>query len=82
MVAICLFHTNYVRRDILKQLHELYQGTLRTKQRARLTVYWPGIDDIDNLISQLGPGQLCQHNLKHNRYSKASGIMLADFIKI
>ena len=38
------------------------------------------IPDMD-----LGPGRLCRHKLKHNRYPKASGIMLAlqeRFLKI
>ena len=40
-----------MRRQVLMNLHESHQGSLRTKQRARLTVYWPGIDnDIDNMI--------------------------------
>ena len=40
-----------MRRHILQQLHESHQGSVCTKQRARLTVYWPGIDnDIDNII--------------------------------
>ena len=40
-----------MRRDILTQLHELHQGSVQTKQRACLAVYWPGIDhDIDNII--------------------------------
>jgi len=53
-----------LRREVLKQLHESHQGTQRTKQRARLTVYWPGIDnDIDNLISQC---HQCQSHLPAN----------------
>ena len=40
-----------MRRQVLMNLHESHQGSVRTKQRARLTVYWPGIDnDIDNMI--------------------------------
>ncbi len=40
-----------MRQDTLVQLHESHQGSVRTKQRARLTVYWPGIDnDIDNVV--------------------------------
>ena len=36
---------------VATQLHESHQGAVRTKQRARLTVYWPGIDnDIDNIV--------------------------------
>ena len=37
--------------DVLVQLHESHQGAVSTKQRARLTVYRPGIDnDIDNIV--------------------------------
>ena len=40
-----------MRQQILSDLHKSHQGSVRTKQRARLTVYWPGIDnDIDNLV--------------------------------
>lgn len=40
-----------LRPKILSQLHDAHQGSTRTKQRARLTVYWPGIDnDIDNRV--------------------------------
>ena len=41
-----------MRRETLAHLHESHQGSMRTKQWARLTVYWPGIDnDIDNTIT-------------------------------
>ena len=33
-----------MRREALAQLHDSHQGTVRTKDRARLTVYWPGMD--------------------------------------
>ncbi len=40
-----------MRREVLAQLHDSHQGTVRTKERTRLSVYWPGIDnDIDNVI--------------------------------
>ena len=40
-----------MRRKVLQTLHESHQGNIRTKERARLVVYWPGIDnDIDNVI--------------------------------
>ena len=53
-----------MRRQILAQLHESHQGTVRTKQRARLSVYWPGIDnDIDNVILAC---QTCQDSLPSN----------------
>ena len=36
---------------ILADLHESHQGLVHTKQRASLTVYWPGRDnDIDNVV--------------------------------
>ncbi len=50
-----------MRRKVLVQLHEAHQGMVRTKERARLTVYWPGIDgDIDQTISSC---KLCQDSL-------------------
>ena len=40
-----------MRREVLQKLHESHQGSVRTKQRARLVAYWPGIDhDIDNVV--------------------------------
>ena len=40
-----------MRQETLAQLHESHQGLVRTKQRAQLTIYWPGTDnDIDNVI--------------------------------
>ena len=40
-----------MRQKILVDLHESHQGSARTKQRARLNVYWPGIDnDIYNVV--------------------------------
>ena len=50
-----------MRRQVLLDLHESHQGSVRTKQRAHLTVYWQGIDnDIDNIILSC---QLCQDHL-------------------
>ena len=49
-----------LRPVILSQLHESHQGSVRTKQQARLSVYWPGIDnDINNTILS------CQHCQDH-----------------
>ena len=40
------------RHDVLIRLHDAHQGVERTKRRARLSVYWPGIDrDICNVVS-------------------------------
>jgi len=53
-----------MRHQVLKNLHEAHQEALRTKQRARLTIYWPGIDnDIDNIILNC---QQCQGHLTSN----------------
>ena len=47
-----------LRSKVLSDLHNSHQGLVRKKQHARLTVYWPGIDnDIDNTILSC---QLCQ----------------------
>ena len=53
-----------MRHQVLMNLHEAHQGALRTKQRARLTIYWPGLDnDIDNVILNC---QQCQDHLLRN----------------
>ena len=50
--------------QILSQLHESHQGSVRTKQRACLLVYWPGINnDIDNTILTC---KQCQDHLPSN----------------
>ena len=48
--------------DILRKLHESHQGNVRTCERARLAVYWPGIDqDIEKVI--IKACQICQDEL-------------------
>jgi len=60
----CLPIPRQMRRDILKQLHESHQATVRTKQQARLTVYWPSLNNnIDNVISHC---LQCQNHLLSN----------------
>ena len=49
-----------MRREVLAQLHDSHQGMVRTKDRARLTVYWPGMDYIDQTILSC---KLCQDSL-------------------
>jgi len=50
-----------MRQQLPSELHEAHQGSVRTKQHAGLTVYWPGINnDIDNIILSY---QLCQDHL-------------------
>ena len=53
-----------MRKAILDQLRTGHQGIVRTKQRARLTQYWPGIDnDIENVITAC---TTCQDYLPSN----------------
>ena len=53
-----------MRKTILSQLHRAHQGIVRTKQRARLSLYWPGMDnDIENLITAC---KQCQDHLPSN----------------
>ena len=53
-----------MRQEVLRQLHESHHGSVRTKQRAKLTVYWPGIDnDIENTILAY---KTCQDSLPSN----------------
>ena len=53
-----------MHNQVLANLHKAHQGTVKTKQHARLTVYLPGLDnDIDNLILKC---QQCQYHLPSN----------------
>ena len=45
-----------LRATMLSRLHDAHQGVSRSQARARLTIYWPGIDrDIENFV------QGCRH---------------------
>ena len=53
-----------MRQQMLASLHELHQGSVQTKERARLTIYWSGIDnDIDNIVLSC---KMCQDHLSSN----------------
>ena len=40
-----------MHRQVLQTLHSSHQGIERTKRRARLAVYWPGMDrDIERTV--------------------------------
>ena len=53
-----------MRRSILKQLYQAHQGVRRTKERVRLSVYWPGIDnDVENMVVACKD---CQNHLPSN----------------
>ena len=55
-----LFNPSSLHASMLSRLHEALQGICHSQARARLTVYWPGIDrDIENYI------QGCHHCQDH-----------------
>jgi hypothetical protein len=61
-----------MRREILTNLHDSHQGSVRTKPRALLTVYWLGINnDINNVIltcrkcQDLLPSNIKQQRINH-----------------
>ena len=59
-----LLITMAMRKKILKSLHLSHQGVIRTKQRARLALYWPGMDrDIENIMAACTQ---CQDHLPSN----------------
>ena len=62
--SCCLVIPTKMRQEVLHQFHESHQELVRTKQRARLVVYWPDIDnDIDDIICTC---QKCQDTLPSN----------------
>ena len=49
------------RKFVLECLHTAHQGITRTKQRARMCVYWPGItNDLTQLVEKC---EACQRHL-------------------
>ena len=56
-----LFIPCSLRPTILSRLHEAHQGISRSQARARLTLYWPNIDqDIEHFVQGCRP---CQDRL-------------------
>ena len=59
-----LFIPTSLRPTMLSRLHDAHQGISRSKARARLTIYWPGIDqDIENFVEGC---RHCQDHLPSN----------------
>ena len=59
-----LFIPSALRATMLSRLHEAHQGVSRSQARARLTLYWPGIDkDIENYMQNCCH---CQNRLPSN----------------
>jgi len=65
MVYGCrLFIPKSLRATMLSRLHEAHQGIARSQARARLTIYWPNIDqDIKNFVNGC---RHCQDRLPSN----------------
>ena len=56
----CLLIPTSLRATMLSRLHDAHQGIARSQARARLTIYWPGIDqDIEAFV------QGCRHCQDH-----------------
>ena len=59
-----LYIPHSLRATMLSRLHEAHQGISRSQARARLTIYWPGIDDdIANFVKGC---RHCQDRLPSN----------------
>ena len=59
-----LFVPESLRSEMLSRLHEGHQGINRSQNRARLTLYWPSIDqDIRDMVDNC---QHCQDRLPSN----------------
>ncbi len=56
-----LFIPTLFRSTILGRLHEAHQGVTRSKDRARLSIYWPGIDQA--IESYIANCKFCQDSL-------------------
>ena len=52
-----------LRPKTLAQLHSSHQGMVRTKEKAQLCVYWPGIDNNIDIILAC---KMCQDTLQAN----------------
>ena len=61
MYGCRLLISHTMRNEMSRRLHESHQGITRTRERARLAIYWPGIDhDIEKVIT---PCKTCQDEL-------------------
>ena len=59
-----------MRKNVLKQLHKAHHGIVRTKQRARLSLYWPGMDnDIKNMVQLAASARTTSHLTTRNQCS-------------
>ena len=60
-------------KEVLKRLHSSHQGIERSKQRARQTVFWPGINnDIETTVSA------CDQCIKHRSTQVREPMIVED----
>ena len=53
-----------LQRDVLEKLHSGHQGTTKCRERAKHSVWWPGITkDIENIVSNCT--MCCKHRQQH-----------------
>ena len=65
-----------LRPEMLKRLHEGHLGMEKCKRRARMAVYWPGINaDIDRVVSS------CETCLKHQTKQPKEPMSITDLPK-
>ena len=70
-----------IRPEMLAKLHQAHQGVVKSKQRARTAMYWPGINSqIEDTVGkcsvcqemrpQQAPQPLVPHDIPHRPWSK------------
>ena len=53
MKGNCLVIPMSLQRDILKRIHEVHQGIVKCRERAKTSVWWPGMSkDIELFIGK------------------------------
>nr|XP_040576564.1 uncharacterized protein K02A2.6-like [Lepeophtheirus salmonis] len=77
------------RKEILENLHVSHQGIVKTKQRAREIIYWPGIDiDIEDMVrkceecQKLLPSLLMETQIKGPKMTRPFQAVAVDIFSV
>ena len=66
--------------NVLTQLHDSHQNIVRTKERARIIVYWPGLKNDINVILSYKPANMpyppITKNLSHKNLAQVKQLQL------